>query len=825
MSKLLNVTKKISAIAVSALMLSSASFANLSNYSSHFEKSGKFVGEVVVGSGIGADDAEAANIVISDLKDRYSGESMVELSFSRSGKVSNEGSSFDLSDDNDVYLGLTLGEIENKLDYDETGVSFLRDGILSDQENENKDYDYEQIIELSDAQISFGRSVGDLDDRVSTPVPYLDMDGKVLYTLTVDFQDTVDYVSKDSSDEGKGLVDGEKLEIFGQEFTFDPNTEDGDDLKLFTSSQTVVLDSDGSSSVTVNHEGRSYEVVLLGANSASNKVEVAINGDRESVDEGDTATIGGLKVFVDEVFVDDLVEAEKDASARLFLGSNEIEIPTSARGGDFKKLIIDGDNVRGYEVKAETSGSSTWDGLKELQFQVTPSEWDGEFDEIEYLMDEDYVQDPLFKELSVSFASPNDLKQGDEVQLKAGSEDATLEFVNEDGNDYKLEVYTGDENSAAVSLYADEGYEYYSNYTDDLDDLSDGLGKNEVLVLSETIFGEDNIFILNEDSSGSSDEWVTQIYQVDGFGYEGSSEYDHYVTITNLMTGDSEDYEVGDELDDTKVTIKELRVDENTLADDDVEATYFELDFENVDDKELSDADIYTDGNLKLSINGDGTIDVAEVPVSGRDATLAEDMVITVDSEASNSDTEVEFTESDLAETDDDADGEWEYGLTKVGTYSEEDTDDNEEVTLWTPEEEIEYSVSFNFGEVSSSMEGSRVVKASEADEIYAELQEEGYSVSRSNLKTSNIEFRVSAPVSDSEATGRNMIVVGGPAVNSQARALLGGNEGLSEGQAVVRYFSDKNSVLVYGWSKQGTMAAAKRLVSGSAIDNQKFNE
>ena len=855
MSKLIKATKRISAIAASALLLSSASYANVSNYASNFEKNGMFVGEVVVGSGVGADDSAAANVVINDLKSRYSGEEMVELSFSRAGETSGDSVVIDISDDNDAYLLSTLSSIESELDYDNTKVSFLEDGVLSDQENENKDYDFKQSINLGTvAGIDFSRSsssISELKDRTDIPVPYLNMKGETLYELVVDF-DTISQVEK-TSEEGQGLVDGEKLKIFGQEFTFDPNTENTDDLKLFTSSQTVILDSSGSSSVTVNHEGKSYEVMLMGANSGSNRVEISINGDRKSVDEGDTATIGGLKVFVDEVFVDDLVEADKDASARLFLGSNEIEIPRAARKeSNYKKLIVDGDNLDGYLVNVETSDENSWNGLKKISFRFKPSDLD---DGVDYLMDEDYVQDPVFKELSVSFESPEDLKDGDEVEFNGGSEHMSISFTNEDGNDYDLYIYTGDatDNSSKVSLYSEGDYASYASYEADVTaGLDDGLGIYEVLVLEGTTFGEENIFILNEgldDTTQAGDEeTVTQIYQVEGFGYEGDNTYDHYVTILNLMTGDSEDYEVGDELDDTGVTIGTMHINSSSTAevgddsDLDIDATYFKLDFTKADGKVTeTSSELYTEGNLKITLaapdssSGAATVEIDEISFSGRSADLSTDMSVAITSEDSNpgsSDTKLVFSEdTNDAKSDKDADSNWQYGLTKVGTYSEEDTEDNEQLTLWTPEKEIEYSIKFNFGEVSSGMEGSRVVPASKADEEYAKLEEEGFSVTRNSVEASNVEFSVSAPVMDSAASGSNMIVVGGPAVNSQARALLGmsdysmANAGVSEGEAVVRYFSSKNSVLAYGWSSAGTMAAVRSLVDGSAVDNRKFSE
>ncbi|NQZ85426.1 MAG: hypothetical protein HRU03_06930, partial [Nanoarchaeales archaeon] len=48
------------------------------------------------------------------------------------------------------------------------------------------------------------------------------------------------------------------------------------------------------------------------------------------------------------------------------------------------------------------------------------------------------------------------------------------------------------------------------------------------------------------------------------------------------------------------------------------------------------------------------------------------------------------------------------------------------------------------------------------------------------------------------------------------AASLLGeGVVGVSEGEAVIRFFAEENSVLVYGYDAAGTVAAANKLNAG----------
>ena len=98
--------------------------------------------------------------------------------------------------------------------------------------------------------------------------------------------------------------------------------------------------------------------------------------------------------------------------------------------------------------------------------------------------------------------------------------------------------------------------------------------------------------------------------------------------------------------------------------------------------------------------------------------------------------------------------------------------------------------------------------------------------------------FDVTSPMLDTdmvalgEAAWNDMIVVGGPAVNQVAAMLLGldyptygSASGVSEGEGLIRYFEDSNSVLVYGYSAQDTAEAVDRLNSGGLSgDEERFN-
>ena len=438
MDKFKKATKRIVAIAASTALVSASAFA-FGNYPNNFVNSNNtFNGKVIVSADVGADDMAAAAAVVDDLKSEFSGDQeKVTISY----KAKGSGNSEMIEDGSTkLYLNDALNTVKDKFDKDEF-PTFLADGKLVDSDYEDNEYKYEQEIDLgAGAKAAFGRSTGNMEDSTDTPVSHLDLTNGPLYTLTTKFNDVVKKVSKTST-ESQGLTDSETITLFGTDFTFDQKTTDSDDLTLYASSNTVVLRSDGKSSVSVEFDGTTYEVSLLGANSVNGEVDVEVNGKSNTAKEGTTKTIGGLKIYVDDVFVNDLNDATKTASARLFLGSDEIKIPKGARGTSFDTLEVNGDSLDGYEVRVDTYNSSTWDGLKKIEFQFTPRDLDNE---IEYLKAGNSVQDPVFKDLSVSFdGMSEDLKADDMIKLNAGSEDMSIDFVNVDGHKFSLNAYTG----------------------------------------------------------------------------------------------------------------------------------------------------------------------------------------------------------------------------------------------------------------------------------------------------------------------------------------------------------------------------------------------
>ena len=234
---------------------------------------------------------------------------------------------------------------------------------------------------------------------------------------------------------------------------------------------------------------------------------------------------------------------------------------------------------------------------------------------------------------------------------------------------------------------------------------------------------------------------------------------------------------------------------------------------------------IFVKGGMRIDIDGTDSLNFTELANQDDRESSSDQLLLTVQGYV-NSDDDLEFNYSNkpTALSDDNDDNN--YYITTSGTYmiTDEGSDDKGKVNFYVPNSEVQYKASVNIGQTSTKL--TERVSADRVDERFLELQQEGYTVTKTAVEKSNVEFDVSAPINDVNAGSSDNIVVGGPAVNSKARELLGaGVVGVDAGQAVVRYFSSSNSILVYGYSKAGTLAAAKKLVSNSAQDGNKFNE
>ena len=152
MSKFTKATKRIAAVAASAVMVSSAAFgAGLSSYPQNFVSNGKFDGKVVVGSAASAMDTTTATSIIEDLKSEFSGSSSkVKITYKSASAGGEEVSA--VRSNQALNYGEDIGTVTETAGFDDQDVDALVDGRFK---NGISDEDYEQTLLLANGEFNY----------------------------------------------------------------------------------------------------------------------------------------------------------------------------------------------------------------------------------------------------------------------------------------------------------------------------------------------------------------------------------------------------------------------------------------------------------------------------------------------------------------------------------------------------------------------------------------------------------------------------------------------------------------------------------------------
>lgn len=801
MNKFKKATQKIAAVGTIGLIAASSVFAaGLGDYPSNFVKDGKFDGQIVVGASAATIDSTSAMSIIQDLKSEFSGENeKVKLTYK---KASAGGDSVNIVKSNtELNYGESLTTATEKLD--DGDIDFLTDGKF---ENGVSDEDYTQEIEFTDG--TFNYALRDNVDDVTAISDNLYFDsGDTYLTYTLKFKNDIE-VSTDNSENDKNFV-GKVLTIMGNEFTIAGVSQSAGNitsLDLIGGSNKVSLGESESTKVTIN--GKSYDVAVQSV--SDDKVLLTVNGQSKSIDEYDTEKIAGISVAVT-----DLVASSRDAVK----GYAEIVV-----GG--QKVTLD-DNG---EVKVNDDDVSDLypDYLVDSEIEV------GGFTKITitYKVDDDTsleagdsLIDPLFGGFELAFEGTNNPSYST-LEIKADDDVIKLTGELTNGEDLSREfLYTTSTNGTNGVTYVrgaqDEDRIFFEGSMTGLITGVDLIAADTLqLFFNETVTKGSGLFLY-------SDIDTQYLYEIDSV-----STSDKTVSLKDIIDGDeAEDVELselGDALE-VSFTTSETTTYVNVTLDGNFEPTLkfaneLVMDFAN-SEADLDGGEAITDSYLTFSLDdveADNDVDkneVVNVTLSWDDSDDQLRVTIPADTD---------FVNRNLADTISSSSDIKKY-VTVYGTVYEYDNDDHTYVKISTPDEQVNAKVSLvTGGSASSAM--TVEVDADKVADKKAELEDDGYVITgEETVVAEAVEFDVTSAVNDEDVSGTsNMIVVGGPAVNSVARELLGidtytiDKAGVAVGEGLIKYFSDSNTVLVYGYSGEDTAAAVAELNNGGLTGTEK---
>ena len=846
MSKLKNATKKITAIAASAVMVSSAAFgAGLSNYPMNFVDNNKFNGQVVVGAAAAAMDTTSAQSIIDDLRAELSGDvDRVEITY-RSAATGGEAVPIRSAGSKHTY-GKDLSDVKGTAFFD-TDLNILRDTTLR-VGSTNKDV--EQEITMA-ANGEFEHALRHrLSNEISSHI-FIERGLVFTYEAIVEAIDTDDFE--------RAL--GNTMTLLGNSYTIVELDEDM--IKLVGGASKISLGEGETSTVTV--DGSSYTVQMLSV--GADRVLVSVNGETRTVREFENLQVGGVNVAVT-----DLIQSARESVkgyAEIVVGGDELVLEDGTvveMNGESIDDIYDDYRV---EVSFSNGGTGDFTGFTLEYF------WDGTDGII--LTAGDSYEDKVFNAFRVEFEGINNVNY-EEIRLDSSGEwiAFSAESVRGDSISENM-VYVFEQDNGDFHSFLAGRDDLTMTLLDDFDAADTwaiNLGAGEWAVITGDQIegaaldtGEIDSFLF----AGAAAD-VTRLFELEDTTVDGGE-----VTSVNHMKADGAAgvrFLVGD--DDTQYLYEVNRyrtADDEYTFEDILRGTTRTGISTQVEDR-LNDVSFAatTDGNITeigntRSNNGLALANQMMVDFSGAsiiDLSTTNRGVISFEYDTSDitedtsgdagtfnlefyydgTDNEVVFVAPDFltgfpnvptgARADvTSSSSDIRERVDGYGTKVRWDNRDGMYVTIHVPDRQVEAHVNLVSGTGAAATSTVTVDKAN-VEAKRAELIDAGYTiVGTKDLPSMDVEFDITAPVMDSAVTGwENMIVVGGPAVNRVAAQLLGldyptygSASGVSEGEAVIRYFEASNSVLVYGYEQADTRAAAMRLnqggLSGSMVEVQ----
>ena len=565
----------------------------------------------------------------------------------------------------------------------------------------------------------------------------------------------------------------EKIVIAGKEYTIAPDLAKGDDLTLYASSNTVEVTYGQTQTVEV--AGKSFTIAVTGGRDLSTpEATVSINGVSSRVVAGNTIESNNEEFYVSEVYMNTFSDT-KTMSVELFVGAEKLVIAASSTSVSPMEVELGDDTIDSVTGYFTSTTSSGLDKLRTIVLEFTPSEadydYDAEYQEYSYLEMGEAVTDPVLGTFNVVFESASQGLTEDKelIEILRSGDELRVRFTNVAGDEYTI---APEKNNV-------------QNVLSDFTNLDRTARKSK--------------FILNKD--GSTED-ITHVAEITDVEMDSSN----FKSLTFSYAGTTEKVNVGEPIRRSADSLYVCKGVGSSIADDASVAGNFSIQTGVCDyDNDSHTIDFYTGGLDTIYAANEVTIKLGTANQIILDETNSDANALDVihfDYAWDSTDKEYDITTNTLFKVDGASyqDNELEAYLTELGSYIEYDADEDSWAKIYTPEEQTTYNV-FVATDVSSetpSETGKLTVLDSESS-AYA---------------------------------GKNLIVVGGSAVNSVAASLLGltgdarfgegftAKTSIVSGEALIEAFDHdgKVALLVAGYDAADTTKAASYLTSGAAV-------
>ena len=328
--------------------------------------------------------------------------------------------------------------------------------------------------------------------------------GNLLYTAKVSFSKALNCTDD--------AVKGNSITLFGTEFTIAGGETTASKLVLYRAATEIDLDT-SSPETTVTVGGNEYTITLVGFDPDNDAVIIDVNGERNDIREGSSKKIGGLQIYAKSV-----VSWSQGAEgyAKLQVGSEKVVL----KNNDYLRIGDDEDKVKGtwVVINGNSSISSPFTSLSSIEIRVYATSSDME-DKI-LAPEEEYV-DPFAGTFKVKVVGVSD-------EVKSDARDK-IEFRV--SGDYKGYVTLKDASGNEANVYF--AYSPTGNTVNLADD-----DNNAIYVVEGKEVKEDEITFL-----APGDSRYTHMVRVKSIEKDSS---EGYVEFEDVISGETFKTEEGE---------------------------------------------------------------------------------------------------------------------------------------------------------------------------------------------------------------------------------------------------------------------------------------
>jgi len=670
-------------------------------------------------------------------------------------------------------------------------------------------------------------------------------------------------------------VKGNSMTLFGVPFTIAGETTESK-LVLYKASTEISLQRNESTTVTIN--GVEYTIRIIGFNPDNDEVVVEVNGVSDDIVEGNSKKINDLQVYAKSVTSWSL---GAEGVATLLVGSEKIVL----QNGDEVRVGDNEEPIDGTYVKFnDGSSDSVVDELSSITISVAMED-----SASDYIAKGSEFKDPVFGTFKVAFAGVSSELEGEDRDLITLTHDGTYRgYITVKGKDGKIyfvkgsdsanntftltnekdeDVYLveGDSNGAEVDQYdtifinpSDHRYGRILMVTDiDIDSTNGKVELTDVLTNEKFTSQKGNFSAVGNILDLYIDGKTYKVNLTDTTNEKIKIWYNDSITVVyptiqlpngELLAITKPDLQIGDDLSSAtiyKVPTGYIKITPNATGNVanisvSTDGTSFTLDASDVSgDEEVivgkgeyiinigAGASNTVDVTISLDSDfGSGSTSEVTVPavmIVEEDDINKEGHVIIVkvaDGTSGDSKTYASYTlptkwtsyypSSKYASAGTSSDDVTAY-LDYYGTYMKVDAtdDDHTKVYIYYPDNQLTFDVLIAEEQVTITTGTGEATGCVELGDVtYADTEVEG----------------------NTEILGKNLVVIGGSAVNKIAAQLLGVDfptygselnlEGFGEGKAYVKMYDNpwgtgKVALLIMGWEGPDTKGAANQLVEG----------